>query len=77
VTEPFRYCIRALPGMTMERWPVAVDPNHDELVLVDRGDARRADKYVPAFFREGEWHGANRRPLKFQPTYWTRMVHDG
>ena len=74
MTHPLRYRVSTLPGFVMERWPVAVDPRNDELVLVDRGVALRADKYVPAFFRDGEWYGANRRPLNFQPTFWTRMV---
>lgn len=58
------------------RRPVLILPEDGTVCLIDRGDADRADRYVPALFKDGRWLRPNNEPLSPPPTYWTEVCHD-
>lgn len=71
-----RYRLRFFPRVEFIRRPVSILPDDGTVCLIDRGNADRADRYVPAQFKRGKWLRANNQPLSPPPTYWTEMAPD-
>jgi len=73
MTEEDKIRRYSVHGLRFVRRPCSIPPTQETSCVVDGGTPDRADTYVPALFRDGEWTRLNRKPLKSPPKFWTEL----